>query len=48
LNLQVVVESGKSGSEYDDIVIDAGKSVNSNMFFDPQKAHIYVMTDKKV
>jgi hypothetical protein len=47
-NLQVVVESGKSGSEYDDIVIDADKSVNSDMFFDSQKSHVYVMTERKV
>lgn len=46
--LQVVVESGKSGSEYDDIVIDASSKVNSDMFFTPQKSHIYVMTEKKV
>ncbi|CAG7720399.1 unnamed protein product [Allacma fusca] len=45
---KVVVESGKSGSEYDDIVIDPAKKVNPDMFFDPQKAHLYVMTERKV
>jgi hypothetical protein len=44
----VVVESGKSGSEYDDMVIDAGSRVNADMFFDPPKSHIYVMTQRKV
>ena len=47
-SFQVVVESAKSGSEYDDIVIDPSKKVNPDMFFDPQKAHLYVMTDRKV
>jgi len=45
---KVVVETQKSGSEYDDMVIDAGSRVNADMFFDPQKSHIYVMTQRKV
>lgn len=42
------MESPKSGSEYADLTIDANSSVNADMFFDPQKSHLYVMTQKKV
>jgi hypothetical protein len=42
------VESGKSGSEYDDMIISSGSRVSADMFFDPQKSHIYVMSERKV
>lgn len=45
---KVVVESGKSGTEYDDQEIDPGSKVLPDMFFDPQKSHLYVMTERKV
>lgn len=45
---KVVVESGKSGTEYDDQEIDVGSKVLPDMFFDPPKSHLYVMTEKKV
>ncbi|XP_065576884.1 plexin-A4-like isoform X2 [Artemia franciscana] len=34
--------------EYGDLVIDEGKPVNPDLSFDPQKKHLYVMTEKKV
>ncbi len=45
---KVVVDSGKSGTEYGDLDIDSGSRVLPDMFFDPQKFHLYVMTEKKV
>ena len=41
-------ESGKAASEYGDVAVDEGSTVSSDLFFDPQRMHLYVMTERKV
>jgi plexin A len=45
---KVVIESAKSGFEYDTLPIKPGHSVNSDILFDLKQNHVYVMTDKKL
>lgn len=45
---KVVVESATSAIEYADIPIDEGSPVNSDLHFDTQKSHLYLMTKNKV
>ena len=54
-DLQVVVEnvkadggSGRAASEYGDISVDEGSRVSSDLAFDPQRMHLYAMTERKV
>jgi len=41
-------DSGKGASEYGDISVDQGSPVSSDLVFDPQRMHLYVMTERKV
>ncbi|RWS07647.1 plexin A-like protein [Dinothrombium tinctorium] len=46
---KVVIESNTSAHEYNETLIDDGKSVNADMFFNPQNEnYLYVMTKKRV
>lgn len=51
---QVVVEnvkgdgSGRGAFEYGDISVDEGSRVSSDLVLDPQRMHLYVMTERKV
>lgn len=42
--------AGCKGSifEYDDITVDEGKAVSSDLVFDAQRMHLYTMTENKV
>ena len=37
-----------SAFEYDDITVDEGSRVSSDLAFDPNRMHLYVMTERKV
>ncbi|XP_033218924.1 plexin-A4 [Belonocnema kinseyi] len=45
---KVVVESSTLALEYGDLEIDVDKAVNSDLLFDSQLMHLYVLTEKKV
>lgn len=51
---QVVVENvkgdsgGRGAFEYGDITVDEGSRVSSDLVFDPQRMHLYAMTERKV
>lgn len=45
---KVVVESASSATEYADIVIDNGSPINSDMHFDNDRMHVYVMSKRHV
>ena len=40
--------SGRAASEYGDITVDEGSRVSSDLAFDPQRMHLYAMTERKV
>ncbi len=50
----MVIESGerdgegRGAYEYDDITVDKGSRVSSDLIFDPQRMHLYVLTDRKI
>jgi hypothetical protein len=50
----VVVENvkgdggGRGAFEYGDITVDEGSRVSSDLVFDPQRMHLYAMTERKV
>lgn len=39
---------GRGASEYGDITVDEGSRVSSDLVFDPQRMHLYAMTERKV
>ena len=41
-------EAGRGASEYGDITVDEGSTVSSDLVFDPQRMHLYAMTERKV
>ena len=44
-----VKEDADGGAvEYDDITVDEGSRVSSDLVFDPQRMHLYAMTERKV
>lgn len=45
---KIVVESANSAIEYANIPINIGSPINSDMHFDNQKLHIYVMSKQRV
>lgn len=45
---KIVVESGSSAIEYADIVIDQGRPINSDMYFDKNEMNLYVISTKKI
>ncbi|KAF5306013.1 hypothetical protein FQR65_LT07506 [Abscondita terminalis] len=45
---KVVVESSTSALEYGDLTVEEGSAVNSDLHFDSQLMHLYVMTERKV
>lgn len=40
--------AGRGASEYGDITVDEGSRVSSDLHFDQQRMHLYVMTERKV
>ncbi|KAK4872260.1 hypothetical protein RN001_016384 [Aquatica leii] len=45
---KVVVESSTTALEYGDLTVEEGSAVNSDLHFDSQLMHLYVMTERKV
>ncbi len=39
---------GRGAFEYGDITVDEGSRVSSDLVFDPQRMHLYAMTERKV
>lgn len=39
---------GRGAFEYGDIAVDEGSRVSSDLVFDPQRMHLYAMTERKV
>ena len=42
------VKDGRGAFEYADIVVDEGSRISSDLVFDPQRMHLYAMTEHKV
>ena len=41
-------DADRGAVEYDDITVDEGSRVSSDLVFDPQRMHLYAMTERKV
>lgn len=45
---KILVETETTATKYGDLEVDPGSPVNSDLNFDPQSMHLYVMTKQKV
>lgn len=46
--MQVSLESGTEANIYETVLVQAGKAIHTDLMFDEEQEHIYVLTDNRV